>query len=254
LTSKTITWVSDIGEPTDRQVRYINVAFADKDTAYIGKKNIDTAVEVHGLLTEALNKPIEFTLEESGTNKHGGTKWKIKAFGEYQPAPFVPGDSGRVAPRSAARNGSPGPPEHDQFIQERMDRRTALMQAVTLRPSGDEVYVWAEGFYAWLRKTSGSTSSEQQSPLPQAGVDSESTSPAAMRDHATKGEGSRNTLLEDPSLAGDNQSGGVGLGEGPAPSDAMCPPHQLDLDVEAKAERFPCRKCGAWVKPTVSAD
>jgi hypothetical protein len=254
MTLKTVTWVSDIGEPTDRQVRYINVAFQDKDTAYIGKKNIDTAVEVHGLLTEALNKPIEFTLEESGTNKHGGTKFKIKAFGEYQPAPFVPGAAGSSA-TSPRRS-----PEHDQFIQERMDRRTALMQAVTVFGSASDMFSglvqrYADEAYEWLRKTSESTSSEQQSPLPQAGVDSESTSPAAgpvstTRDRVEAGVATKGTSDQDSgnAPAGDDRGGQSAYGEG-----VGCPPHDLDLDIAPKAQRFPCRRCGFWIKPTVPA-
>jgi hypothetical protein len=75
--------------------------------------------------------------------------------GQYGPQAFPPraargGGGGGFA--AAFRNSKEG-----QFYeQERMDRRTALMQAVEFAAKDHEdIYSLADGFYNWLRQTSG---------------------------------------------------------------------------------------------------
>ena len=251
MTTKVVTWISDIGDPTDRGVRYVNVAFSDGVTGFIGKKEYDAALEVQGLLTEAKNQERDFTLEDTGKkNKNDGTRWKIKSFGEYQPTPYVQG-GGSAQPSASGSTGSgvgmpfdsasrphrsARSPEHDDFIQERMDRRTALMQAVALVCSDredesiismpDVSLAVAGHFYEWLRQSASkgiatSTTSDEQ--------------PRAINHDADRGQGEGSETAR--------------VGEGVGHSNSPCPPHDLDLSVAPKAMRYPCRKCNAWVKP-----
>ena len=142
------------------------------------------------------------------------------------------------------------------------------MQAVITtdgtRNWGDkDLFTVADQMFEWLRETSEPASSAYESSLPvvtQAGAGSETTSPA-VRD-TSKGEGEKplgsGVVTEPeavrlgpgrkhPSPAGDDR-GGQSDGE------AGCPPHDLDLDVAPKAMRYPCRRCNAWVKPTMAAE
>jgi hypothetical protein len=83
MVAKAVTWVSPISEPDGRGNRWINVTFDDDDSGYLGKQDYDAILEVHGLLTEAMNGQItqEFILEDTGKrNKKDRTKWKIKGF------------------------------------------------------------------------------------------------------------------------------------------------------------------------------
>lgn len=74
------------------------------------------------------------------------------------------------------------------YEQERMDRRTALMQAVAASPPGSEsITSQAEFFYTWLRETSGAVvrpasdvapaPSSARSPVPGAGATPPSVEP-----------------------------------------------------------------------------
>jgi hypothetical protein len=73
--------------------------------------------------------------------------WTLKD-GEYGPQAFPPRPKGE-GPKTAWRNTKEGA----EYEQERMDRRTALMQAVAVG-SGIPTEL-ADKFYTWLRKTSG---------------------------------------------------------------------------------------------------
>lgn len=232
MTEKTVSWVSDISDPDQRGNRYINVAFTDGDTAYIGKKEYDATLEVQGLLEEAKLKawPLDFTLEDTGKkNGKGKTKWKLKAFGEYQPTPYVQGSTVKPGYNEAERYGR----TPEQFIyeleyeQERMDRRTALMQAMAFinkAAMNGDVPNWkpaAEYMYEWLRqtvRTQGHIEGEQ------AG------SPTG---HHNQGA--------DSGQAGESDTGKV--------TSPACPPHAPDLTATPnKLGRVPCVDCGIFVK------
>src|SRR5512147_2151616 len=82
--------------------------------------------------------------------------WEVATSAKGKPYIKVPkaGGKGGIAP--AFRNSKEG----QLYEQERMDRRTALMQAVALaismEPSGsEEIDHYADHFYLWLRATAG---------------------------------------------------------------------------------------------------
>lgn len=85
--------------------------------------------------------------------------WEVKTSQKgklYLAAPKAAGGGGKkdFTPRPAAWANTE---EGEKYVQERMDRRTALMQAIALGP-GDveyrtsEIIALAEYWYAWLRK------------------------------------------------------------------------------------------------------
>jgi hypothetical protein len=223
VVTKAVTWVSDISDPDQRGVRYINVAFDDGDTGYLGKKDYDAALEVHGLLTEAMNGQLtqEFILEDTGKkNKKDRTKWKIKGFGEYKnPQPFQ-GSGGPPANLDSAgpRDRSPGTFTENTWNRDDDIRwAVALKAAAAARPGqpGDIILDLAHLFYAHDFRAS----------VPEA---------------------NRNGTSTTDSTGAEERAGSGQVGEGEA---SACPPHQLDFNVPQKAMRYPCLKCGAWVKP-----
>src|SRR5512143_1696835 len=76
--------------------------------------------------------------------------WTIKQ-GEYGPQAFPPRPKGGGMP-PAYRNSKEG----QAYEQERMDRRTALMQAVAATDIPSRILDLANDYYAWLRETAGS--------------------------------------------------------------------------------------------------
>ena len=274
VTNKTVSSViDDINEwenPRGGFVYYVTAMFSDESVGSVGKLTEADARTVQAQLRDAIGEELDFTVEDGGTSQGGRQKWKIKGFGPpggaatYTAPGVQGGGQGSTLPGtgSASRGRSP---EHDQFIQERMDRRTALMQAVLVSGAASTTNTLAtsERFYTWLRKTSESASSAYHdasvdSPrTTQAGAGSGTTSPAVGA-NASKGA---ETPAGDPTSAGDVSSSlsapaeGGGQSESALGKDAEgCPPHDLDLDVAPKAMRYPCRRCKAWVKPTMAAE
>lgn len=200
----------------------------------------------------------EWAFQDTGTFDNGNAKpKKVSNYPGKAPAPQQGG------------GGKGRSPELEAFIQERMDRRTAIMQAVALltavgaeshaqTPSGD-CLVAADHFYNWLRKTSGAATSppgsdrtaapEPTSPAP--AISAGSVNAAGTKAGGGDGTGSASTTpapaAGDSSAApeaADTGQAGV-LGEG-APA---CPPHLLDYEQTPKAGgRLPCKRCHAWVK------
>jgi len=235
MTEKTITWVAPMSEADDRGIRWITVKFADGDTGYLGKKDLDTAMEVAGLLEEAVNQVLDFTLEDTGkTNSSGGSRFKITGFGTpggaaTYTAPGVQGGGNTQAGASVTRSRSPEPNEEDpRRSKEEMRRSEALRAAASFLSMSavgmEKVLEVAEFFEGYL--ASGSASSAYDRP---------STETSAS-DHQA-GAGSESTPTAET-------VGGGGQSEG----EAGCPPHDLDLDVAPKAMRYPCRRCGFWIK------
>ena len=274
VTNKTVSSViDDINEwenPRGGFVYYVTAMFSDESVGSVGKLTEADARTVQAQLRDAIGEELDFTVEDGGTSQGGRQKWKIKGFGPPGGAATYTAPGVQGGGTGTLANGShPGPtgrrsPEHDQFIQERMDRRTALMQAVELLRPVQEKHengevtaslgiAVADWMYEWLRKTSepassayGDTPQSTPSTELQAGVGSETTSPAAgSPGDAPPTARPASNGAETP--AGDDR-GGQSDGE------AGCPPHDLDLDVAPKAMRYPCRRCKAWVKPTMAAE
>ena len=311
--SSVIDDINEWAHPQYGTTYYVTAIFTDESVGSVGRKDQDAALEVQGLLREAIGQELDFTLEAKGQTKTGRDKFTIKGFGTPGGAATytAPGVQGGVVAPSAGGAGRTRSPEHDQFIQERMDRRTALMQAVTMAPLRTMVQAqpphgdgsvtvdseWprvADEMYAWLRKTSepassayGDTPQSTSSTELQAGVGSETTSPAAGspgdappiarpasngaetpagdttsvprsgRGNAATGGPSPSGEGEDtPPVTSGEEASRVGTEDrgGQSDGEAGCPPHDLDLDVAPKAMRYPCRRCKAWVKPTMAAE
>ena len=158
MATKTLTWVADDLSPYEangKTTHYINMTFADDSSASLGKQDAAKAGELRDMLKALIGKEAEFGLQDKNKpNKKGQASYKLTSFPGYEPEPYTPGKSaGQVAHRNTA--------EGQAYEQERMDRRTSVMQAVALlvADSGagiDDVTMTADIFYAWLRKTSAS--------------------------------------------------------------------------------------------------
>jgi hypothetical protein len=84
---------------------YSVVAFAGQELVKANKKDRDRAVELQGLLKEAIGVPREFNVEPAGTSKNGYAKWKFVGFGNASQngqSPDVSGVNGRVIALQAA--------------------------------------------------------------------------------------------------------------------------------------------------------
>ncbi len=186
MTEKTLTWVSAVGSEPDRFGNYyLNVAFADETVGYIGGK-AERIEHLWTAFTDLIGKPIEFQLEEKGLSGKGKPKFKIISYG---------GTAGALSPPSTPLQ-SRRSIEMEEFIQERMDRRTALMQAVTIG-SGITTEL-AEKFYRWLRaplETSASQTGEGEAPVTSGAEDgSEGVGVAAERQASAPSDPPRRAL------------------------------------------------------------
>jgi hypothetical protein len=241
MTEKTITWVAPMGEADDRGTRWITVKFADGDTGYLGKKDLDAAIEVMGLLQEAVNQVLEFTLEDTGkTNSAGGSRFKIKAFGEYQPAPYVagvqgggntgPDGSGRIQ-ASPSRGRSPEPSSEQASIRASVALKAAVdansprysfgLKGDVIVASGDinTILEYADAFNAWmLEKTSEPASS--------AYANGSGTVPPVVQAGAGPEDPSDSAGVSEPTGAESESGGGVAVDSlGKEHGDAP-PPHE----------------------------
>ena len=124
MTTKTITSVVEEIEDWQSQygdIMYSVVAFAGNEMIKANKKSHDAALELQGLLKEAIGIPQEFALGEAGTSKAGNPKWKLMAFGPVDgPLTYstlkdgkVPGDghgvTSKAPPGDLPRKGPPSP-------------------------------------------------------------------------------------------------------------------------------------------------
>lgn len=260
MASKTITWVGDISpfESHGKTTHYTNVAFADGSTGSLGKQDIEAAAELHDLLVALTGTEAEFGLEDRGKpNKKGQPSYTIKSFPGYEPEPYVQRGREEAVSRVGERRPPARSPEHDQFIQERMDRRTALMQAVTLRAGvgGSAITDIADSFYSWLRQTSGtgtppSESDVSTSPVPGTTSPPSSTASDSPGPSARSGGGDQQ-FIED----GEDSVDAVVGGGQESPGEASPTPttaehvHERDPDLPPnKLGRGPCIYCGVYVK------
>ena len=85
MTNKVVSSViDDINEwenPRGGSVFYVTAIFTDESVGSAGRKDHDAALEVQGLLREAIGQELDFTLEPKGQTKSGREKFNIKGFG-----------------------------------------------------------------------------------------------------------------------------------------------------------------------------
>jgi len=272
--NKTISSVMDISEPWDNphggQVWFVTAFFTDGEVLSAGRKDLDAAIELRGLLIEAIGVEQDFTLAPDKPTKSGKTKWKLLGFGTpggaaTYTAPGVQGGGGSGdLPRATGTTSHARSPElfNDQGFRTPADFRAekALELAVHIAATdfgNVNITGLADQFVAWLRQASRSASSEYDSgglgtvtPTPSAetpaGAGPETTSPA------TGSPGDAPPTAQPVSQGAETPAGDDRGGQ--SEGEAGCPPHDLDLDVAPKAMRYPCRKCNAWIKPTMAAD
>lgn len=128
----------------------VRVLFDNGDFGEYGTK-VGAPFDKHKAALEALvGKPSEFgdltTKEYQGINTH-----QFKSYpGKPESGGYGSGGAGRPFVPAYAQTK-----EGEEFVQERMDRRTALMQAVAMSDKGSMgALVTADQMYAWLRSTS----------------------------------------------------------------------------------------------------
>jgi hypothetical protein len=85
---------------------------------------------------------------EAKPEYQGRVQWKLKS---WPGKPSFGSSGGSKTAGGSWYNSEVGV----HFTQERMDRRTALMQAATVVGRDVDILAYADSYYAWLRKTSG---------------------------------------------------------------------------------------------------
>ena len=172
--------------------------------------------------------------------------------GQYGPQAFPPGDKKAFGGGQAAYRNSK---EGQFYEQERMDRRTALMQAVAL---GGEWLDTAAEMYAWLRKSAGSahpsgSAADTGSPTPLSG-EPETWRAGDQAGHGDSAGGlqpvptsqSARPSASSPAThrpAGDTGgAAGKGTGEGPKPAAPTCPACNSP-NIGRKGRTWKCGDC-----------
>ena len=191
--ARVITWVSPIGEPSGNYgTRYINVKFSNEEVGYIGKNDLDTAMEVHGLLQERIEKETFFGVEPAGESKKGFKRWKILAFQGYDPKGVLDVGAGTVSSDAKGPQGNAphlgSTPSRSTDKDEDIRRAVALKAAAHARPGQpvDVITDLAELFMKWL---AGSSGTDSPATAGEGGVPSlDSPSPATTSDEVGEGE------------------------------------------------------------------
>ena len=154
-------------------IYWVTAFFTNKEVLSVGKKDMDAALEVRGLLQEIIEVPQEFILEDAGKSKNKGLqKWKLVAFGPPEGvwtystikdgSPNV-GAGGEQPPKSGAADvhrsrPAPAPTNNvDASIRASVAAYTA--SRVHAGTGNDEAAMTsAEAWFAWLAmKSSGVT-------------------------------------------------------------------------------------------------
>lgn len=234
----TITWVADEARSFETQhgsFAAFKVKLEDERMGEVVTKS-DTYLKRHAEYKEYVGKPTEFEITDQGTFPDGSPKpVKVKT-------PQKSGGGGG-SNQAAHRNTKEG----QAYEQEAMDRRTALMQAVSVATSGSasdnlmnfSLHELSDIFYEWLRKTKTSgTAGQESGGSYQPAVPVES-SPAPIS--GTTGEG----VDRRPSTqAAEVNSGATG---GSAPADSAAPSPAGDPDI-------PCPACNTEGKDHGESD
>jgi hypothetical protein len=161
-------------------VYYVTAMFTDETVGSVGRKDHDAALEVQGLLREAIGIEQDFTLESKGQTKTGRDKFNIKGFGTpggaaTYTAPGVQGGGGSGAASPASR-GSRSPEQIDDIRRAVALKAAAAFIGHDIGTSPQDVLKFADIFLEWLSSEPalGAYESVEGSPSPpQAGAGSE---------------------------------------------------------------------------------
>jgi hypothetical protein len=228
-------------------VYYVTAFFTDGEVGSAGRKDMDAALEVQGLLQEAIGQELDFTLEPKAPTKSGKPAWKILGFGTpggaaTYTAPGVQGD-GNAPTVTATRvlNKGSRPPEQIDDIRRAVALKAAVEYVARWADNSDytDVLTHAERFEAWLAKTSDASSAYPS-------TDSPSVTPAGASEDSSGGSdrgGTPPTIqtpLAGPELAPGSRGGGVeSKGKEPAP-----PSHIHDWQPTGLHGKLKCEGCG----------
>lgn len=232
MSTRQVVWVApELSEWANPQkngalVYFVNIIFEDEDGGSIGTEDKAKAEELRVMLEGLVGAEAEFGLQDTGKkNGKGGTKWKLLSFPGYAPEPYAGGGGGGTARREYVPRFT-DTPEGFAALQNRMDRRTALMQAVALNGGDEHIIAFADSFYEWLILAPASPSA------------------------AAPGEPIAATTLTPVATAGANPSGGVGeetlaYGEGTSGSNPTPPEHIHEVaDPQPSTIRTGFEVCG----------
>jgi hypothetical protein len=136
-----LTITSVLDEIDEWQSRYGDfmysvTAFAGYETVRANKKDRDKALELQGLLKEAIGEPREYLVEPAGTSKAGNPKWKLVGFGKV------------------SQNG------HSNGHGPSIDGRSVALQAAAVYAQGREWDVFETAFQRMYALLAGITTEE----------------------------------------------------------------------------------------------
>jgi len=145
-------------------IYYVTAIFTDESVGSAGKKNYDAALEVQGLLREAIGLEQDFTLESKGQTKTGRDKFNIKGFGTpggaaTYTAPSVQGNGspggGGTAPRSRSPEQSDEDPRRSKEEMRRSEALRAAASFLSMTAVSTEKVLEVAGFFEeWLSDAS----------------------------------------------------------------------------------------------------
>ena len=158
------------GPPEVGTIYFVTAFFTNSEVLSVGKKDMDAALEVKGLLQEIIEVPQEFILEPKGQTKKGAAKWNLKAFGPPEGVwtystmkggqPEVGAGNGATS-SGPAEASAPTAPAPTNNVDASIRASVALKAAATVlsgKGGAQPVIDYAEIFDAWLaKKSSGVT-------------------------------------------------------------------------------------------------
>jgi len=183
--SSVIDDISESVHPQYGTTYFVTCMFTDDTVGSAGKKKYEYALELQGLLREAIGVEQDFQLESQGQSKSGRDKFKILGFGTpggaaTYTAPGVQGGGEGAVSKAGERRPPARSPEQIDDIRRAVALKAAAQCVVGTSPQ--DVLKYADAFLGWL--TSEPASSAYASDIPgntQAGAGSE--------DRGVEGEG-----------------------------------------------------------------
>ena len=159
-------------------VYYVTAFFTDGEVGSAGRKDMDAALEVRGLLQEAIGQELDFTLEPKAPTKSGKPAWKILGFGTpggaaTYTAPGVQGSGERTTGGgNSAPRGTRSPEQIDDI------RRAVALKAAALwgqgRSLNDVLHAAAVFNAEWLSDASSAYPSTDSPSVTPAGASEDS--------------------------------------------------------------------------------